>query len=275
MKIGWFSAGITSAVACKLAVEEYNDVELFYIGIRSQHEDNERFIQECEQWIGKKIYSVSSEKYEDQFQVIRETKYINGPYGARCTLELKKEVRWQIQEWHQPEAQIFGFEYSKAEINRAIRFREQNPEVNAQFPLIDKKLTKGECAGILAGAGIDLPVMYKLGYNNNNCIGCVKGGMGYWNKIRKDFPEVFEEMAKLEREIGATCIKKNVKETDCEDNVVRRGEQVYLDELDPDAGDNIKEVVPECGIFCQVEFAHLMDAQVDKIVSGEIKINDV
>ena len=32
-----------------------------------------------------------------------------------------------------------------------------------------------------------------MGYNNNNCIGCIKGGMGYWNKIRVDFPEVFEK----------------------------------------------------------------------------------
>ena len=40
--------------------------------------------------------------------------------------------------------------------------------------------------------------MYKLGYNNNNCIGCVKGGQAYWNKIRIDFPETFNKMAKLE-----------------------------------------------------------------------------
>jgi hypothetical protein len=73
--------------------------------------------------------------------------------------------------------------------------------------------------------------MYKLGYNNNNCVGCVKGGMGYWNKIRKDFPEVFSSMAKLEREVGHSCLK------------------IFLDELDPSRG-NIKDVVPECDIFC-------------------------
>ena len=32
--------------------------------------------------------------------------------------------------------------------------------------------------------------MYDLGYPNNNCIGCIKGGMGYWNRIRKDFPDI-------------------------------------------------------------------------------------
>lgn len=61
--------------------------------------------------------------------------------------------------------------------------------------------------GMLWKAGIEIPAMYKMGYNNNNCIGCVKGGMGYWNKIRKDFPKVFDRMAKIEREVGATCLK--------------------------------------------------------------------
>ena len=57
-------------------------------------------------------------------------------------------------------------------------------------------------------AGIEIPAMSKMGYNNNNCIGCVKGGMGYWNKIRKDFPEVFAQMAQIERDVGATCLER-------------------------------------------------------------------
>jgi hypothetical protein len=47
-------------------------------------------------------------------------------------------------------------------------------------------------------AGIELPMMYRLGYSNANCIGCVKGGMGYWNKIRRDFPAEFEELAEAQ-----------------------------------------------------------------------------
>lgn len=75
--------------------------------------------------------------------------------------------------------------------------------------------------------------MYDMGYSNNNCIGCVKGGMGYWNKIRVDFPEVFQRMSKLEREIGHSCIKG-----------------VYLDELDPDRGRMEDEIMQDCGIMC-------------------------
>ena len=77
--------------------------------------------------------------------------------------------------------------------------------------------------------------MYDLGYNNNNCVGCVKGGMGYWNKIRIDFPDVFESRAKVERRIGGTCIKG-----------------VYLDELDPDRGRHTKPICEDCGIFCEL-----------------------
>ena len=72
----------------------------------------------------------------------------------------------------------------------------------------------------------------ELGYNNNNCVGCVKGGMGYWNKIRVDFPEVFEKRAKLEREIGYSILK-----------------QCYLDELDPKRG-RIEETMEDCTVFC-------------------------
>ena len=45
--------------------------------------------------------------------------------------------------------------------------------------------------------------MYRMGYSNANCIGCVKGGEGYWNKVRRDFPEQFEELAAVQEAIGS------------------------------------------------------------------------
>ena len=104
------------------------------------------------------------------------------------------------------------------------------------FPLIEEKLTKKDCMQMLVDAGIELPMMYRLGYSNNNCIGCVKGGMGYWNKIRVDFPEIFNRTAQLEREAGHSCIKGK-----------------FLDELSPEAGRFEKIELPECGIYCEVE----------------------
>lgn len=39
----------------------------------------------------------------------------------------------------------------------------------------------------------------KSGLKNNNCFstGCVQGGIGYWQKMEKEFPEKFNVMADL------------------------------------------------------------------------------
>jgi hypothetical protein len=121
------------------------------------------------------------------------------------------------------------------EIARCERLHETMPDQEHVFPLVDRKMSKEEAHKILSASGIKRPEMYELGYSNNNCIGCVKGGMGYWNRIRQDFPEVFEARAKMERVIQATCIKG-----------------VYLDELDPERGRHEPPIVGDCGILCEL-----------------------
>lgn len=251
MIISWWSAGVTSAVATKLAIDKYGKDRVLpiYFHINTAHPDNKRFIKECEEWYGREIMVTKSHKHGDQFEVITKDKYVNGPGGARCTLVLKKRVRERLEKELGYEAQVFGFEYSKKEVNRAIRFKEQYPASKPIFPLIDKKMTKPECLYFLEQAGIERPEMYKLGYGNNNCIGCVKGGMGYWNKIRKDFPEYFDRMAEAERQVGNSCL---------------RG--VYLDELDPNAGRDQKYIMPDCGNFCEIEFGDIMHKDIERIM---------
>lgn len=263
-RVAWWSAGVTSAVACKMALEIYDDVELFYIHIDSAHPDNDRFKNDCEKWYGKKIHALKSRDFKDQFEVIEKTGAVNTPMGAPCTKILKKQVRFDFETLHEISLfnsvtilnQVWGFEYEPKEINRAIRHGQQYPNTKPLFPLIEKGLSKENCAGKLMSAGIELPEMYKLGYNNNNCIGCVKGGMGYWNKIRVDFPLRFDRMAKLERQIGYTCLHN-----DKEGNI-------FLDELDPKRGRMTKEVMPNCGLVCDVELADLPDKSLEDVLEG-------
>jgi hypothetical protein len=260
--LAWWSGGITSAVACRLSLEKYQNVRLVYIETGSHHEDTQRFKFDCEKWYGQKIETFQSKKYANHFEVFRKVKYINGAAGAPCTKALKKSVRELVEKEINWSNQVWGFEFEASEINRAIRFQEQYEYTHPLFPLIENKLNKNECAGIVQMAGIKIPEMYKLGYNNNNCIGCVKGGAGYWNKIRKDFPETFNEMAKAEREIGATCLKNEEG-------------KIYLDELDPKAGNPTDLVLGECGIFCQVDFAHIIHRKINEVMNGTLSIYDV
>lgn len=237
--LGWFSCGVTSAVACKLAIEKFgDDVELWYIETGAAHPDNIRFIKDCEKWYGRKIQTARNEKYASPLDVASK-QIFNTPYGAPCTYELKKKVRQKIQNAYANFTHVFGFEYTPKEINRAKRWSEQNTK-NVVFPLIENKLNKNDCLRILQKQKIDVPKMYTLGYHNNNCIGCFKGGAGYWNKIRKDFPVVFQKTAEMERARKSTCLKFN-------------GKPLYLDELAPTAGRHKDLLLPECGLFCELE----------------------
>ena len=221
-----------------MTIDKYGkeNVDVCFIETGNHHEDTSRFIADCEEWYSCKINILQS-KYENVQDVVRSTGFINSPYGASCTHHLKKEVRRKYHNTNKPSNHVLGFEYDNHEMKRAENFIKRHPETNALFPLIDAQLNKEECAGILKANKIEFPEMYKLGYEHNNCIGCVKGGKGYWNKIRKDFPDVFKSFAELERELGNSCINGT-----------------FLDELDPEAGNPQKPVMPNCGIFCTFKF---------------------
>jgi len=232
--ISWFSAGVSSAVATKLAIDDID--QIIYTHIEDQHIDTLRFVKDCEQWFGRKVEILQSpyKNVENACRGAGGRGYINGIGGAPCTRFLKRRVR---KEWELKQTKslryVWGMDVD--EENRCERLIEAMPEQDHIFPLVDMKIGKEEAHQILKASKIKRPVMYDLGYNNNNCIGCVKGGMGYWNHIRIDFPEVFKSRARMERIIQASCING-----------------VYLDELEPDKGRHTKPIVDDCGIFCEL-----------------------
>lgn len=229
--VSWFSAGVSSAVATKLAIDKIDHI--IYQHIDDQHPDTMRFVKECEAWFGKPV-EIQQHPLRNVEAVCDKVKYIKGPHGAPCTGTLKKYLRHEWERQHvffNSLCYVWGMD--STETKRADRLKQSMFEVGHIFPLIEAGMTKEMAHGFLANAGIKRPAMYDLGYRNNNCVGCVKGGMGYWNKIRVDFPVVFANRAAMERRIGASCIKG-----------------MYLDELDPEAGRDDGPVVPECGAMC-------------------------
>lgn len=237
--ICWFSCGAASAVATKLAIAE-NAGKLPLVVARSwlaeEHPDNERFAAECEAWFGVPITVLKNEKFGGSiYEVFQRERYIVGVKGAPCTRALKRHVREAFQ--RPDDLHVFG--YTAEEQDRYDRFLDANNDLRAWPILIEKGLLKAECLAMVERAGIKLPAMYALGYRNNNCIGCVKGAAGYWNKIRVDFPLVFQRMAKMERNVGASICKVGE-------------ERVYLDALPPDAGDYPSEPEVQCGFTCEI-----------------------
>lgn len=233
--VSWFSTGVSSAIATKIALEKYPDMRVVYIHIDDQHEDSLRFLHDCEKWLGVKIEILQSH-YKNVENVIRQFRYINGPQGARCTMMLKKRVRqdWEVK--NNPTHYVWGMDNSKREQERANRLIEGMQNFQHIFPLIENNISKEEAHKMLSNAGIERPVTYDLGLPNNNCIPCVKGGAGYWNRIRELYPDRFDKMMQLEELVGASCMKFPLKE------------------LRPEQGRKLKTIeVEDCGIFCELK----------------------
>lgn len=235
----WFSCGAPSTVAAKLALQEYPDAEICRIVIDTEHEDSDRFAREVSAWLRRPVVNLRG-PFSNQYEVFRRFRFIKSPNGAKCSGTLKREVREQYQ--RNGDLHIFGFDASEAD--RVEDFRENNPGIMFRAPCLEAGLTKSDCKLIVEKAGILMPMMYRLGYANNNCRGCAKGGMGYWNRIRIDFPADFLEMASVEREVGATILRHR--------SGPKKGERLYLDELDPKAGRFETDQPGECGPLCQM-----------------------
>ena len=214
--------------------------EWLYIDIADQHPDSIRFIRDCAAAIGQEIQILRSKEYSCVEDCVKVFGGFRAPNGfAPCTNWLKKRVRkeWELEHQGYDLTYVWGF-YLK-ERDRADRTIEANSQAEHEFPLIERNLSKEEVHGLFERTfSFRRPIMYDMGYPNNNCLGCTKGGMGYWNKIRRDFPAVFESRARLERQIGYAILKDS------------EGKPVYLDDLDPNRGNMNTEVFPDCGIMC-------------------------
>lgn len=237
-RVVWYSCGAASAVAAKLIIDRYGSEEVDVVHcntMRNEHPDNERFTVDVEKWIGKRVSVIESTKFSTVEDVFSSRRYMSGRKGAPCTVELKKKPRFAYQ--HPDDIHIFGFTVD--EKKRALRFAEDNHELNLEWPLIDAGVPKSRCLEMIAEAGIDIPAMYRLGYSNNNCLGCVKAtSPHYWNAIRRDFPEVFERRAVQSRGIGCRLARL-------------KGKRIFLDELPASATEVVEEDLscgPQCGV---------------------------
>lgn len=238
----WFSSGAASAVAAKKTIEIYGDqhnIRIVNNPVKEEHEDNKRFLKDVENWIGKEIEFATNTKYPSCscVDVWEDRNFMSSPQGAPCTSELKMMARKKFEKRNNVDAHVLGFTFE--EKDRHDNFVNRQKRIVLPV-LIDSHITKPECFVILANAGIELPEIYKKGFPNANCIGCVKAtSPTYWNLVRKEFPEVFEDRAEQSREIGAKLCKY-------------KGSRIYLDELPEDAkGRDLKDMYFECGIFCK------------------------
>lgn len=254
MIVCWFSCGAASAVAAKLAIVKYgkSNVRVVNNPVENEHEDNKRFLKDCEKWLGISIEFATnpcfpSKRIEDVFD---EYGVMSTRSFAPCTLELKQNARmqWEYDNGFNKQTDIVVMGYTKGEENRMQGFKEskKNKEYNLECPLIDAGYDKQKCFQVIEEAGIKLPEIYtKYSFPNANCIGCVKSSsVWYWKLVKKNFPDVFKKRVEQSRKIGCRLIDLGKN---------KEPRHIFLDEMtDSMTGRKPKDCYVECGIFCSI-----------------------
>jgi len=238
----WFSCGAASAVAWKETETLYGDrCEVIAVNnpVAEEDADNLRFAKDVAEWVGKDLVIWSNPKFptNSAVDVWESRRAMSFPNGAPCTIELKKNARYAYEKHHRVDWHVLGFTADEKKRHSRFILSERD---NVLPVLIDAGITKQSCMDIVSAAGLSLPAVYRRGYPNANCIGCVKAtSPTYWNHVRKNDPDVFAQRAEQSRRLGVRLARY-------------KGNRVFLDELPADAqGNAMKTMNIECGIFCE------------------------
>ncbi len=236
-RVRWFGCGAASAVAIALDLRAHPGGVIAYCETGAEHPDNERFLGDCERWWGAEVMRLRSDEYADTWDVWERRRFISGPDGAPCTGILKVAPRHAFQ--RADDIHVFGYTCDLTDQMRAKRLAETFFELKIENPLIEAGLDKRACLAIVSAAGIALPVMYGLGFPNNNCIPCGKASSpDYWAAMRAHFPDQFGRMAELSRRLGARLTRiANVR--------------IFIDEIPPD-WPTLNPIAPACDFLCHL-----------------------
>ena len=199
-----------------------------------EHPSNALFMKAVEGWLGVQVTIIGSEKYKSVEDVFEARRYMAGIKGAPCTVEMKKIPRFKFE--RPDDIQIFGLTADEGQ--RIQTFRGNNPDLRLDWILRDNFVTKQDCYNRLHVNNIELPVLYSLGFKNNNCIGCVKAtSPAYWDNVRSRFPDVFQRRAEQSRRFGVRLTRV-------------KGVRIFLDALPVADFSRYKQEDISCGPEC-------------------------
>lgn len=240
--------GVNSAVMAHLVLAYDPEAQPVHCALgASVHPDSHRFIDDLEQWYGREIVRLRSDKYATIDDVFEDRRYLSGRNGAPCTGEMKFVPRMNYQ--LPSDTHFWGYTADKLDAPRFDRMVEAYPLLKQRAPLIERGIKKRDTHRMLAEAGIRRPYVYEIGMPNGNCLGCVKSSSpNYWALIRKHFPEVFERRNEQARRFGARpVILRREKGPDGKPRNVRG----FLDEIPLDQPTKVRGAdFGGCGFHC-------------------------
>jgi 3'-phosphoadenosine 5'-phosphosulfate sulfotransferase (PAPS reductase)/FAD synthetase len=201
------SGGKASAWCADWALKNYpkEDVLLYFNDTKWEHEDLYRFLNDLSAYFDKEIFYDSDGRNPEQ--LFYKHNAIANNRMPFCSRELKAD---RLQKFYEDgDTIIFGI--SSDEAHRAKRITEIYTTIAnkrkkwpiLRFPLISENVTREQVNNFLIEAGIEQPLLYKLGFTHNNCSGgCVRAGKKHWKLLYEKLPEVYLDRERMEREVS-------------------------------------------------------------------------
>jgi 3'-phosphoadenosine 5'-phosphosulfate sulfotransferase (PAPS reductase)/FAD synthetase len=204
------SGGIGSYETLKrvIAKEGKENVVSVFCDTLAEDGDLYRFLNDIESRLGIKIVRLCYGK--TPLELCFEENFIFNSRIANCSKILKSKPfnNWLKQNYPNPEDCIIYLGIDWTEMHRIGPIKENYKPYRVEFPMTEKPyLTKPEMIEELKGEGIEVPRLYKLGFEHNNCKGCcVKAGIAHYeNLLRKDritYLELENKEERLRERIG-------------------------------------------------------------------------
>lgn len=208
------SGGKASAWCANWALEHYSkkDVILYFNDTKWEHKDLYRFLYDLEKHLKHSI-TIDSDGRNPK-QLFFDNRALANNLMPFCSRILKAE---RLQKFYK-DGDILIFGIGKDEIERAQRLVGMYQKIatktrkypRLKFPLITEKVTKYQVNKFLIDAGITEPLLYRLGFQHNNCSGgCVRAGKLHWRLLYEKLPEIYADREQTENEIR-DWLKKDV-----------------------------------------------------------------
>ena len=188
------SSGLGSAFLWSECLQRFDDVVAVFADVNGEDEDNYRFLDEVHALLGGELVRLDNEG-RTIWDVFRENRYLGNTMVDICSRELKREP---IAEWlsanRDPADTVMHIAIDWTEAHRIEATTEgwRRMGWTTRFILNEEHLDKWHALEWLESAGIEAPLLTRMGWPHANCGGgCVRAGHGQWAALYLQRPDWF------------------------------------------------------------------------------------
>lgn len=193
-----FSGGAASYEAGRRTIERVGraNVVLLFSDTLIEDPDLYRFLDQTTELLGVPLTRLADGR--TPWQVFRDKRFIGNSRVDPCSKILKRDLcdKW-LRDNCDPNdtVVVLGLDWTETHRIDGARGRYDSMGWRTEYPLNEAPWFKKEATlASLEEQGVPTPRLYKMGFAHNNCGGfCIKAGMGHFERLLKELPEVYAE----------------------------------------------------------------------------------